>query len=179
MQVPAQQGKNAFIVGKGKWKAVVHRVHGFSLAESLPGNESFFFLFSSVHHSVVSDSATSWTAARQASLSIANSRSLLKLMSIELVTPSNHLILCRPLLPPSIFPSIRGLGSAIVTGHESAPFWSPISISWRFLFNFLQLTWNTIEKVHLRGSLEMNDCPPRGEALEKRVSSPVFYRFKE
>ena len=51
---------------------------------------------------------TSWTAARQASLSITNSRSLLKLMSIDSVMPSNHLILCRPLLlPPSIFPSIR------------------------------------------------------------------------
>ena len=52
--------------------------------------------------------ATSWTAAHQASLSITNSRSLLKLMSIESVMPSNHLILCRPLLLlPSIFPSIR------------------------------------------------------------------------
>ena len=51
---------------------------------------------------------TPWTAACQASLSITNSRSLLKLMSIESVMPSNHLILCRPLLlPPSIFPSIR------------------------------------------------------------------------
>ena len=52
--------------------------------------------------------ATPWTAARQASLSIINSQSLLKLMPIELVMPSNHLILCRPLLLlPSIFPSIR------------------------------------------------------------------------
>ena len=52
--------------------------------------------------------ATPWTAAHQASLSITNFRSLLKLMSIESVMPSNHLILCRPLLlPPSIFPSIR------------------------------------------------------------------------
>ena len=51
---------------------------------------------------------TPWTAARQASLSITNSWSLLKLMSIELVMPSNHLILCHPLLLPlSIFPSIR------------------------------------------------------------------------
>ena len=50
---------------------------------------------------------TPWTAARQASLSITNSRILLKLMSIESVMPSNHLILCRPLLLPSIFPSIR------------------------------------------------------------------------
>ena len=52
--------------------------------------------------------ATPWTAARQHSLSITNSWSLLKLISIVLVMPSNHLILCRPLLlPPSIFPSIR------------------------------------------------------------------------
>ena len=51
---------------------------------------------------------TPWTAACLASLSITNSQSLLKLMSIESVMPSNHLILCRPLLlPPSIFPSIR------------------------------------------------------------------------
>ena len=51
---------------------------------------------------------TPWTAAHQASLSITNSWSLLKFMSIELVMPSNHLILCRPLLIlPSIFPSVR------------------------------------------------------------------------
>ena len=65
--------------------------------------------------SVVSDFATPWTAAHQASLSITNSRSLLKLMSIESVMPSNHLILCRRLLLlPSIFPSIR------VFSNESA-----------------------------------------------------------
>ena len=58
-------------------------------------------------HSVVSNSATPWTAARQASLSITNSRSPPKSMSIESMMPSNHLILCRPLLLlPSIFPSI-------------------------------------------------------------------------
>ena len=51
--------------------------------------------------------STPWTAACQASLSITNSQSLLKLMSIESVMPSNHLILCCPLLLPSIFPSIR------------------------------------------------------------------------
>ena len=51
---------------------------------------------------------TPWTAARQASLSITNSQSLLKLMSVESAMPSNHLILCRPLLLlPSILPSIR------------------------------------------------------------------------
>ena len=51
--------------------------------------------------------AARWTAACQASLSITNSQSLLKLMSIESVMPSNHLILCHPLLLPSLFPSIR------------------------------------------------------------------------
>ena len=59
-------------------------------------------------HSVVSDSATPWIAARQASLSITNSRSSLRLTSIESVMPSSHLILCRPLLfLPPIPPSIR------------------------------------------------------------------------
>ena len=63
----------------------------------------------------MSDSVTPWIAARQASLSITNPLSLLKLMSIESVMPSNHLILCHPLLlPPSIFPSIR------VFSNESA-----------------------------------------------------------
>ena len=66
-------------------------------------------------HSVVSDSATPWTTAHLASLSITNSRSLPKLMSIELVMPSNHLIFCRPLLLlPSIFPNIS------VFSNESA-----------------------------------------------------------
>ena len=52
--------------------------------------------------------ATPWTTARQASLSITNAQSLLKLMSVEAVMPSSHLILCRPyLLLPSIFPSIQ------------------------------------------------------------------------
>ena len=61
--------------------------------------------------------AIPWTAARQASLSITNSRSLRKLMSIELVMPSNHLLLCHPLLLlPSIFPSIRGFSNESVLG---------------------------------------------------------------
>jgi len=64
--------------------------------------------------------AVPWTTARQASLSITNSRSLLKLMSIESVTPSNHLILCRPLLLlPSIFPSIRFF-SRVISSNQVA-----------------------------------------------------------
>ena len=57
---------------------------------------------------------TPWTAAHQASLSITNSWSLLKLISIELVMPSNHLILCYPLLPLPIFPSIRAFSNESV-----------------------------------------------------------------
>ena len=84
-----------------------------------------------VPHSVQSLSrvrlfVTPWTAARQASLSITNSRSLLKLMSIESVMPSNHLILCHPLLLlPSVFPNIR------VFSKESA-----LCIRWPMYWHF-------------------------------------------
>ena len=69
--------------------------------------------------------AISWTAARQASLSITNSQSLLKLMSFELVMTSNHLILCRPhFLLPSIFPSIRLFSSESVLHIRWPKYWS-------------------------------------------------------
>ena len=65
--------------------------------------------------------AIPWTAAHQASLSIANSWSLLKFMSIESVMPSNHLILCCPLLlSPSIFPSIRVFSNEFSSSHQVA-----------------------------------------------------------
>ena len=79
--------------------------------------------FSSLSH--VQLFATPWTAARQASRSITKSQSLLKLMSIELVMPSNHLILCRPLLlPPSIFPSIRVFSSESALHIRWPKYWS-------------------------------------------------------
>ena len=66
-----------------------------------------------------------WTAARQTSLSITNSQSLFKLMSIELVMPSNHLILCHPLLPlPSIFPSISVFSNESVLRIRWPKYWS-------------------------------------------------------
>ena len=69
--------------------------------------------------------ATPWTAARQASRSIANSWSLLKLMSIESVMPSNHLILCRPLLlPPSVFPTIMVFSKESVLHIRWPKYWS-------------------------------------------------------
>ena len=68
---------------------------------------------------------TPWTTAHQASLSITNSRSLLKLMPIKSVMPSNHLILCRPLLLwPSIFPSIRVFSNEPVLRIRSPKYWS-------------------------------------------------------
>ena len=68
---------------------------------------------------------TPWTAACQASLSITNSRNLLKLMSIESVMPSNHFILCHPLLlPPSIFPSIRVFSNESVFHIRWPKYWS-------------------------------------------------------
>ena len=68
---------------------------------------------------------TPWTAARQASLSITNSRSFLKLMSNESVMPSNHLILCRPLLlSPSIFPNIRVFSNELVLCIRWPKYWS-------------------------------------------------------
>ena len=73
----------------------------------------------------MSDSATPWTAVCQASLSITNPRSLLKLMFIELVMPSNHLILCHPLfLPSSIFPSIRVFSNELVLHIRWPKYWS-------------------------------------------------------
>ena len=76
-------------------------------------------------HSVVFHSATPWTAARQASLSIASSRSLLKLLSIKSVMPSSHLILCRPLLLlPSIFPIIRIFSRELVLCIRWPKYWS-------------------------------------------------------
>ena len=81
--------------------------------------------FSPVQLSHVRLFATPWTATHQALLSITNSRSLLKLMSIELVMSSSHLILCRPLLLPlSIFPSIRVFSNELVLLIRWPKYWS-------------------------------------------------------
>ena len=68
--------------------------------------------------------ATTWTATLQASLSFAISQSLLKLMSFESVMPSNHLILCRPLLLPSIFPSTRVFSNQSTLRIRWTMYWS-------------------------------------------------------
>ena len=90
---------------------MMYSVHQFSSVQSL----SRVWLF-----------ATPWIVAHQPSLSITNSWSLLKLMSIELVMPSNHLILCRPLvfLLPSIFPSIRVFSNESALHIRWPKYWS-------------------------------------------------------
>ena len=87
---------------------------------------SVFMVFSSVQLlSCARLFATPWTVVHQASLSITNSKSLLKLMSIESMMPSNHLILCCPLLlPPSIFPIIRVFSNESVLPIRWPKYWS-------------------------------------------------------
>ena len=89
-------------------------------------NHAYINIFSSVQSlSRVQLFVTPWTAAHQASLSITNSRSPPKPMSIASVMPSNHLILCRPLLlPPSIFPSIRVFSNESVLCIRWPKYWS-------------------------------------------------------
>ena len=102
------------------------------MAESLccpPETTTTLFIgygFSSVQSlSCVQLFATPWIAARQVSLSITKSQSLLKLIPIKLVMPSNHLILChRLLLPPSVFPSIRVFSSESVLCIRWSKYWS-------------------------------------------------------
>ena len=100
---------------------------------------------------------TTWTIACQASLSITNSQSLLKLMSIELVMPSNYLILCRPLLLlPSIFPSIRIFSNEPVLHIRWPKYWSfsfSISLSNEYsgLISF-SIDW--LDFLSLQGTLK-------------------------
>ena len=121
------------------------------------------FIYTSVQFSSVQSLSyvwpfvTPWTAACQASLSITNSRSLLKLMSIESVMPSNHLILCRPLLfPPSIFPSTRVFSSESVLRIRWPKYWSfSFSIS---LFNeysgLISLRMDWLDLLAVQGTLK-------------------------
>ena len=91
----------------------------------MKGTATSHYHFSLVTQYCVRFFVTPWTAARQASLSITNAQSLLKLMSIESVMPSNHLILCHPLLLlSSIFPSMRVLSNESVLRIRWLKYWS-------------------------------------------------------
>ena len=100
---------------------------------------------------------TPWTAAHQASLSITNSQSLLKLMSMELVMPSNHLILCRPLLlPPSSFPSIRVFSNESVLHIRWPKDWSfSFSISPSNEYSgLISLRMDCLDLLEVQGTLK-------------------------
>ena len=114
---------------------------------------------------------TPWTAAHQASLSITNSQSLLKLMSIELVMPSNHLILCHPLLfLPSIFPSIR------VFSNDSGLCirWPKY---WRFSFNISPSNEHSglisfrLDLLAVQGTLQESSPTPQFKSINSSVLS--------
>ena len=123
-----------------------------------------YLQFSSVQfsHSVVSDSATPWTTARLASLSITNSKRLLKLTSIESVMPSSHLILCCPLLLlPPIPPSIRVFSNESILRIKWPKYWS-------FSFNIspsnehpglvsFRMDW--LDLLAVQGTLESSPTP--------------------
>ena len=105
------------------------RVHGWASGRAVPPRKTgpiFLHRESSVQLlSSVQLFVTPWTAARQASLSITNSQTLPKRMSIELVTPSSHLILCRHLLLlPSVFPSIRIFSNESALHVRWPKYWS-------------------------------------------------------
>ena len=107
--------------------------------------------------SVVSDSVTPWTASRQASLSITNSRSSLKLMSIESMMPSSHLILCHPLLLlPSIFPSVRVFSNESALRIRWPKYWTfsfSISISNEYS-GFISFRMDWLDLLAVQGTLK-------------------------
>ena len=117
-------------VGKVKWRCPRERedtMQRFSYEVWIKVQcQIILFIQVQFNHSVMSDCLWHrWTAAHQASLSITNSQSLFKLMSIKSVMPSNHLILCCPLLlPPSIFPSIRIFSNESVLHIRWPKYWS-------------------------------------------------------
>ena len=120
---------------------------------------------------------TPWAAACQASLSIINSQSLLKLMSIELVMPCNHLILCHPLLLlPSIFPSIRVFSNESVLRIRGPKYWSfNFSISpsneYSGLISFRIDSFNLLS---VQGTLKESSPGPQFEGINSLALS-LFY----
>ena len=118
--------------------------------------------------------ATPWTAAHQAFLSITNSWSLLKLTPIELVMPSNHLILCRPLLLlPSIFPSIRVFPDESVLRIRRPKYWSfsfSISSSNEYL-GVISFRMNWLDLLAVQGTLKEYSPTPQFKSINSSAFS--------
>ena len=125
----------------------------------------------------MSNSATLRTAACQASLSITNSRSLLKLMSIELVMPSSHLIVCRPLLLlPSIFPSISVFSNELTLHIGWLKYWSfSFNISPSNAYSGLilfRIVW--LDLLEVQGDSQESSPIPQFKSINSLVLS-FFY----
>ena len=117
---------------------------------------------------------TPWTAARQASLSITNSRSLLKLMSIESVMPSNHLILCHPLLLlPSIFPSVRVFSKESVLCIRWIGLSASASVLPMNIQDWSPLGWTGWISLQSKGSQESSPTP-QFKSINSSVSSLLY-----
>ena len=120
---------------------------------------------------------TPWAAAHQASLFITNSQSLFKLMSIESVMPSNHLILCHPLLlPPSVFPSIRIFSDESVLHIRWPKYWSfSFSISpsneYSRLISF-KVDW--LDLLAVQGTLIESSPTPQFKSISFSVLSFLY-----
>ena len=121
-------------------------------------------------------SVTPWTAACQASLYFTISQSLLKLMSIETVMPSNHLTLCRLLLRPSIFPSIRVFSSELSLCIRWPKYWSfSISPSYSGLISF-KTDWFDLPAVQrtLKSLLQQHSLKTVNSSLFSLLDCPTF-----
>ena len=120
---------------------------------------------------------TPWTAARQVSLSITNSQSLLKLVSVESVLPSNHLTLCHPLLLlPSVFPSIRVFSDESVFHIRWPEYWSfsfSISPSSEHpgLISFL-MDW--LDLLAVQGTLKESSSTPQFKSINSSVLTFLY-----
>ena len=112
--------------------------------------------------------ATAWTALCQASLSITNSQNLLKLMSIESVMPSNHLILCRLLLPPSIFSSIK------VFGGQSIGVSALTSVLPKNIQHWFPLGWTGWISLQSQETLQEFFLTPQFKSINSSVLSFLY-----
>ena len=153
---------------KAQWLSIVILIRCLLLWQ-----EDFLSTVQSLSH--VQLFATAWNAARQPSLSIINSRNLLKLKSIEIVMPSNHLILCRPLLL-SVLPSIRVFSKESVVHIRWPEYWHfSFSISPSNEYSGLisyRIDWFDILAV--QGTLESLPPTPQFKSINSSVLSFLY-----
>ena len=126
----------------------------------------------------MSNSANPWTAAHQASLSITNPQGLLKLMSIESMMPSNHLLLCHPLLlPSSIFPSIKVFSNELALRIRWLKYWSfSFSISPSNEYSGLSFRMDWLDLLAVQGTL--TSIPQHHSSKASILRCSAFFRVQ-